>query len=798
MLENSNPGEESAGATEENRQPTDQDEHDSADVTAGSIDGGSVAPLLELLSIGADEHVSVCWQRPERKFMAQLTTGGDAARVAAEHVDDANVWFGVNPIGKHVCSGRGGADDVTRCVALWADLDVGKGGACVDADQAAVIVKEISDKLGTNPVALVGSGSGGLHPYWPLDGADPAWRFKLNPEEPLKDNAARERAQKVLRRFQWLVDKVAAGHGVKVDNVSDMSRVLRWPGSYNRKRPDQPGLVELVASPLGASEPLTLEWVERALADAGIPTEDPKSKPEDGDKARVPSTAGDWRFGLITYPYVRAMIGAWKTDEVVGGRHPWMLSCFVRLACAHRCGRITETDYAATIKAVFDRFTLDNLGRELRPDEVTDTLRDAVRIAADKDDVETLAECGGPDEAERTDADHWTEDDADRQQTGGEVSDEYAALVARKMHDQRVVRDARRMLDEEDAARDLTARQADFRSKILGVRELDSIPSKPPLIDGVLPRDSYGIVRGRDASFKSFITLDWAMSLATGRPWQGKKVDQVKVLYVAAEGYSGLILRRDAWETHHGLKACDSWLKILPEPVNLYRDKAGVAALVEYIQEEGFGLVVFDTLRRCSGGADGNGSDMGVVVDAMQEVRLATDGGTVLAVAHTGKSDDDTRGFSGIEDDADFVHSVKRDGTRLVTTLQVEKMKDGPDGHKFDLSLMRVTTGEETSLVVQPPGGGTSSIFDDIEINENDQVFMATMLEHFRHTGTTMPKLIELSGIPKTTAYEVKKRLTEQGFLEIQDKRGQSAFFVNDNHRRVVDHDAEQAKKAAE
>lgn len=108
MVENSNPGEERDGVTEENRQPNDQDEHDVLDVMAASVVGGSGAPLLELLGIRQDEHVSVCWQRPDRNFMAQLTSGSDAARVAAEHINDANVWFGVNPIGRHVRGGRGG------------------------------------------------------------------------------------------------------------------------------------------------------------------------------------------------------------------------------------------------------------------------------------------------------------------------------------------------------------------------------------------------------------------------------------------------------------------------------------------------------------------------------------------------------------------------------------------------------------------------------------------------------------------------------------------------------------------
>lgn len=310
---------------------------------------------------------------------------------------------------------------MTRCVALWADLDVGKDGACVDVDQALMIVKEVSEMLGANPIALVDSGSGGLHPYWLLDVGDPAWRFKLNPEEPWKDNAARERAQNGLRRFQRLVDHVAARHGVKVDNVSDMSRVLRWPGSYNRKRPDQPGLVELVESPLGIPEPLTLEWVENALDEAGIPAEAPKSRPGSGDGATVAGKAGDWRYGMLTHPYVLSMIEGWKT-EAVNGRHHWMLSCFIRLACAHRCGRITESDYGRGRDVVLGRFTVDDLGRELRVDEGAPELQEAIRRAEAKSDEEALRECGGRDrDAGQTDSEYWAESVDVQRSDSGEI-----------------------------------------------------------------------------------------------------------------------------------------------------------------------------------------------------------------------------------------------------------------------------------------------------------------------------------------------------------------------------------------
>ena len=116
---------------------------------------------------------------------------------------------------------------------------------------------------------------------------------------------------------------------------------------------------------------------------------------------------------------------------------------------------------------------------------------------------------------------------------------------------------------------------------------------------------------------------------------------------------------------------------------NLYRPGRAFEHLLEHVERGRYGLVVVDTLRRVSGGADGNGSDMGAVVDSLDQIKQATANGTVMVVAHTDKSDSDTRGYSGIEDDADAVIHARRDLNQL--ELQLTKMKDAADGTKVHL-----------------------------------------------------------------------------------------------------------------
>ena len=49
---------------------------------------------------------------------------------------DRDVWFGVNPVGRHVRQGRkGGEADITRVRALFADFDVKPGKSLDTLDQ---------------------------------------------------------------------------------------------------------------------------------------------------------------------------------------------------------------------------------------------------------------------------------------------------------------------------------------------------------------------------------------------------------------------------------------------------------------------------------------------------------------------------------------------------------------------------------------------------------------------------------------------------------------------------------------
>lgn len=299
-----------------------------------------------------------------------------------------------------------------------------------------------------------------------------------------------------------------------------------------------------------------------------------------------------------------------------------------------------------------------------------------------------------------------------------------------------------------------------FDGEFLRADQLDNLPIPEPLIADVLTRHAYGVLRGRDKTFKSFVALDWSLCLATGTPWQGKPVEQVRVLYVAGEGAHGVAARVRAWEKATGITVDPEWFVVRRSAVNLFRPGPEFDHLLAYVRDGEVGLVVLDTLRRMSGGAEGNGSDMGTVIDNIERIKRETADGSVLTIAHTDKGDNDTRGFSGIEDDADIVWSTKREANTNEVTLACEKMKDGPDGHRFDLRLRP----EGDSLVVGTVHSAHRSNLFAADSQAVQEV-MAAMREVFAVNGATVPDLVELTGLSRATIFRVRARLEKSGRL---------------------------------
>ena len=220
-----------------------------------------------------------------------------------------------------------------------------------------------------------------------------------------------------------------------------------------------------------------------------------------------------------------------------------------------------------------------------------------------------------------------------------------------------------------------------LRRAMLKRSEIGTLPDPIPLIDGVIYRNSVVVLAGKFGTYKSFIAVSWASSLATGTPWFGHPVpERVPVIYAAAEGAYGIKRRLEAWERGAGTSIPDD-LYLIPISVRINRPE-DVRELEELIVETGAKVLVFDTLHASTPGMDENDSgDMGQVYDVLRSLQ-ERHGICAVLPHHTGHQGERARGSSSVEDDADtsFVVQLRGEerGPENQRTLVHRKAKDGP------------------------------------------------------------------------------------------------------------------------
>lgn len=295
--------------------------------------------------------------------------------------------------------------------------------------------------------------------------------------------------------------------------------------------------------------------------------------------------------------------------------------------------------------------------------------------------------------------------------------------------------------------------------RLLTRSALRNLPDPEPLIDNVLDQGTTALLYGSWGTAKTFISLDWAASVATGRRWQGRDTKQRRVLYVVGEGAFGFKGRIHAWETGWKKSIGDEWLHFLPEPVNLTHpvEVGNLCALVDW---GGYSFVILDTLARCMVGAEENSAkDGGIVVDAMTRLLKYTPNqrGVVLGIHHAGKDAKTLRGSSAFESGADTVYFTSRDELGVIT-LEREKRKDGPE---IDSHALRLTQIEATeSCVVESQTPATPAANTE-RANQLSRIYS----QMFGATGCTGSQLRDVSNMKKDTFYRALSDLLRSGEL---------------------------------
>lgn len=252
--------------------------------------------------------------------------------------------------------------------------------------------------------------------------------------------------------------------------------------------------------------------------------------------------------------------------------------------------------------------------------------------------------------------------------------------------------------------------------------ELDQLPKPTPLLGECLGESTLAMLLGKFGSFKSFLALDWACCVATGRPWRDQaSIGAFPVVYVAAEGHVGLRKRIHAWEHFYGRVKLRSNFVLLPEAIPLNSEQA-VQNLTEQVRSRGAKLLVIDTLHKCCPGIEENSAtEMGEVIGNLNQLREAT-GCTVLMVHHTGHTGTRARGSSSLEDDVDtsWLMSLDDEESRNPTALRTLSHRKSKDGDYLNPRSF-------TLKMCPPESKIDSGVLEDATIEQKTDAVMTTL-----------------------------------------------------------------------
>lgn len=291
-----------------------------------------------LTALGQDGYLSVCWKLPAAPTLKHAVVTLPEALATIDAVGDtADLWYGVNRMSDRPATGRGRAADITRITCLYADLDTGKPLTPSSITEARTIIDGLPE-----PMFIVQSGHG-LQPIWPLSGdefttSDPA----------------------ILHRWGQLIADRAAARGWVTDNVYDLARILRVPGTINHKFPDKPARARMEVT---GGVPLTHDEVTEVL------TEHERTRPSrtqiaSSGPARPAASnhvVRGWLDTVAAFQQPSSVYGTEALAELLAeygtrehSRHRWMVRSVTRVLELAATGHVDAHQALAQVR---DRFT---------------------------------------------------------------------------------------------------------------------------------------------------------------------------------------------------------------------------------------------------------------------------------------------------------------------------------------------------------------------------------------------------------------------------------------------------------
>lgn len=271
--------------------------------------------------------------------------------------------------------------------------------------------------------------------------------------------------------------------------------------------------------------------------------------------------------------------------------------------------------------------------------------------------------------------------------------------------------------------------------------QIGSLELTPPswLIHGFLIDNSLMAIYGAPSVGKTFVVLNAAGSVASGRPFFGRKVEKPGlVIYVAGEGRGAIRRRYDAWCKINEVHPSKPPLLITDSGTELCNPSE--VKKLEIVIEEAtaeFGplrLLVIDTWSRNLAGDDNSSRDAEMGVKSLSRLCRPWEA-TGLIIAHVGHEQGRIRGSSALRGDLDQEIMV-RPLSNGEYVLSQTKGRDIPSWEpfyyriaQFDLGMKNLDGEAVTTGIVEEVGPPNETEIEDLSNPGNPKPNQATKEE---------------------------------------------------------------------
>lgn len=207
------------------------------------------------------------------------------------------------------------------------------------------------------------------------------------------------------------------------------------------------------------------------------------------------------------------------------------------------------------------------------------------------------------------------------------------------------------------------------------------------LVDDLITMPAIIGVYGTTGHGKSFVVVDMACHIASGKAYNGYSVKQGGVLYVAAEDSGGIERRIAAWIKTNPAHPLNESLQLIAEPCLLPSQTQDLIDCIASVPD--LRLVVLDTLNLTMEGNENDTTDMTAYMRAAKAISQSYPDLCVLIVHHAGKSGQDfARGSVAFKANLDVEFCVRMDAG--IVTISNTKIKNATEAKPLAFSFSSV------------------------------------------------------------------------------------------------------------